>query len=63
MNEINLRIYQLIGKNGILNSLRILHIPQNYGLRKDPEYFYRLFDVLTKQKICEIKVLQVQVYI
>ena len=33
------------------------------GIRKDPEYLYRQFDVLLKQAKCEMKALQVQVYI
>ena len=33
------------------------------GLRKGPEYLYQLFDVLPKQTTCEMKTLQVQVYI
>ena len=33
------------------------------GIRKDPEYLYRQFDVLLKHATCEMKALQVQVYI
>ena len=67
----NLRVYQRIGKNmfspgksWILNTLRILSIPQNFWSRKGPEYLYQLFDVLPKQTTCEMKALHViQVYI
>ena len=62
----NLRSYQRIrknmfstGKNLILNTLRILSVPQNFWPRKGPEYLYQLFDVLPQQTICEMKVLQV----
>ena len=37
--------------------------PQNLGLWKGCEYLYRLFEVLPMQTICEIKALQVLVYI
>ena len=47
------------GKNLILNTLRILSVPQNFWPRKGPEYLYQLFDVLPQQTICEMKVLQV----
>ena len=36
------------GKNGILNTLQILCIPQNLGISKGGEYFYKLFDILPK---------------
>ena len=62
----NVRIYQRIGKkmfsngrSGILNSLGIVSIPQNFGFRKGPEFLYWLFDVLPKQTTCEMKALQV----
>ena len=32
-----------------------------FGIKKDPECFYRLFDVLPKQTTYEEKALQVQV--
>ena len=34
-----------------------------FGLRKVHEYLTPIFDVLPKQKTCEIKTFQVQVYI
>ena len=34
-----------------------------FGFRKGPEYLYRLFDVLRKQTTCEMKTIEVQVYI
>ena len=34
-----------------------------FDLRQGPEYSYRLFDVLPKHTTCEMKGLQVQVYI
>ena len=52
-----------IEKNGILNTLGILWIPQNNGINKGLEYLYRLFGVLPKQATCEMKVIQVQIYI
>ena len=36
---------------------------RTFSLRKDPEYLYRLFYVLPKQIIHEMKVLKVEVYI
>ena len=34
-----------------------------FSIRKGPEYLYRLFDVSPEQKACEVKTVQVQVYI
>ena len=36
---------------------------RRFGLRKGPEQEYQLFDVLPKQAACQIKTLQLQVYI
>ena len=44
-----------IGKNRILNPLRILR--RILGLRESPEYLYRPFDVVPKQTTCEMKTL------
>ena len=49
------------GKNVILNTLGILCLLQNFGIRKDPEYLYQLLHVLYKQTTCEMIALQVQV--
>ena len=48
-----------IRKNRILNTLIILRISHDKG----PEYLYRLFYVLLQQIMCEMKTIQVQVYI
>ena len=34
-----------------------------FGFKKNTEYLYLLFDVLLKQTTCEMKTLQVEVYI
>ena len=34
-----------------------------FGFKKGPQYLYQLFHVLPKQTTCEIKALQLQVYI
>ena len=36
---------------------------KTFGLRKDPEYLYQLFRVLSNQIICETKIFQIEVYI
>ena len=48
-------------KLNIING--IFHYCKIFGIRKCPEYLYRLFDVLPKQATYEMKALQVQVYI
>ena len=48
-----------IRKNRILNTLINLRISHDKG----PEYLYRLFYVLLQQIMCEMKTIQVQVYI
>ena len=66
----NLRIYQRIGKTCFplgkiefwtLWEFCVYHII--FGIWKGCEYLYQLFDVLPKQTTCEMKALQVQVYI
>ena len=34
---------------------------RTFGLKKGPEYLYRLFDVSPKQTTCEIKISQVDI--
>ena len=34
-----------------------------FCIRKGPEYLFRLFEVLPKQRTCEMKDIQVKVYI
>ena len=65
-----LRIYHRITKNMfsigkcmILKHWGFCKYRRTFSLRKDPEYLYRLFYVLPKQIIHEMKVLKVEVYI
>ena len=52
-----------IGKNWILNTLGVLCITQNFDIKKDHEYLYRLFGVWPKQVTCEMRAIQGQNYI
>ena len=51
------------GKVGFCAHYKFCVYHNFFGLRKVHEYLTPIFDVLPKQKTCEIKTFQVQVYI
>ena len=52
-----------IGKKEFWTHCEFFTYYRVFGLKRGPEYLYWLFDVSPKQATCEMKTLQVQVYI
>ena len=62
LNELG-KIYFVLGRMEIWTHCDFCIYHRIFGLKKEPEYFCWLFDVLPKQKIYQMKTLQVQLYI